>query len=108
MAQQLGLFAEQVKPRKARSAAQIAAYRKWAPMTAPATVRVVVEEGLLGAMFIHPKPLWVLQYRRTLIAEDGQRFILGAIVDQGVGTRIALGSEWCCLERRLRRIADDA
>ena len=108
MAQQLGLFGEQLKQRKQRSPAQIAAYRKWAHMTAPATVRALVEPEFAGATFIHPKPLWVLQYRQTLIAEDGERHILGVIVDQGPGTRIALGSEWCCRERRLRRIADDA
>jgi len=89
---------------KGRSAAQIAAYEKWAPMTAPASPHALVEPELAGAMFIHPRPLWVLQYRKTLIAEDGERYILGVLVDQGEGTRVALGSVWCCRERRLRRI----
>lgn len=102
--QQAGLFAQQPARRKGRSKAQVAAYEKWAPMTALATVRALVEPELAGVMFIHPRPLWVLQYRQTIIAQDGERFILGVIVDQGAGTGIALGGVWCCRERRLRRI----
>lgn len=107
MARQLTLLGDAPQPRK-RSAAQVAAYQQWAPMTAPAKVTVLVEPELVGATFIHPKPLWVLQYRQTLIGQDGQRFILGTLVDQGEGTRVALGSEWSCIEGRLRRVAVDA